>query len=142
MKRFVFRLQRILDLRIQIRDESRQELVLKNAYRDQQIGILADLQDEFMQLGLSEGGTYSAEEITRLANYGEFLTERIKKQRLVVDEAIKIADEAREGYIEASKEAKVLEMLRERKLAEYNLEALRKEGVLLDELGQRVLGKG
>lgn len=142
MKRFVFRLQRILDLRIQIRDESRQELVLKNAYRDQQIGILTNLQDEFMQLGLMEGGTYSAEEVTRLANYGELLTERIKKQRVVVDEAIKVADGARESYIEASKEAKVLEMLRERKLAEYNLEELRREGVLLDELGQRVVGKG
>jgi flagellar export protein FliJ len=90
-----------------------------------------------MRLGLRDGGTYSAEEISRLANYGEFLTQRIKQQKVVVEDAIRVAEQARERYIEASREAKVIEMLRERKLAEYNAEQLRREGAFLDELGQR-----
>jgi len=134
MRRFRFRLQRVLDLRVQIRDEARQELVLRNAERDQQIYILAQLQDEFLQLGLVTGGMYSASDISRLAAYAERLTIAIDRQKVLVAEAIKAAEEAQERYIEASKEAKTLEMLRDKKLEEFRIEELREEGALLDEL--------
>jgi flagellar FliJ protein len=134
MRRFRFRLQRVLDLRVQIRDEARQELVLRNAERDQQIYILAQLQDEFLQLGLVTGGMYSASDISRLAAYAERLTIAIDRQKVLVAEAIKAAEEAQERYIEASKEAKTLEMLRDKKLEEFRIQELREEGALLDEL--------
>lgn len=134
MKRFKFRLQRILDLRIQIRDEARQELVRCNSERDHQIYVLAQLQDEFMQLGLAEGGTYSASDLTRLGAYAERLTVAIDQQRLVVAEAIKVADAAHESYIEASREAKVMELLKDKKLQEYKAGELREEAILLDEV--------
>jgi flagellar FliJ protein len=134
MLRFRFRLKRVLDLRVQIRDEARQELVLRNSERDQQICILAQLQDEFLQLGLVPGGTYSASDISRLAAYAERLTVAIDRQKVLVAEAIKAAEEAQERYIEASKEAKTLEMLRDKKLEEFRVEELREEGALLDEI--------
>lgn len=137
MKRFKFRLQRILDVRIQIRDEARQELVRRNTERDHQIYVLAQLQDEFMQLGLTEGGTYSATDLSRLGAYAERLTVAIDQQKLVVAEAIKAAELAHESYISASREAKVIELLKDKKLQEYRAEQLREEGAFLDELASR-----
>jgi flagellar FliJ protein len=137
VKRFKFRLQRILDVRIQIRDEARQELVRRNTERDHQIYVLAQLQDEFMQLGLTEGGTYSATDLSRLGAYAERLTVAIDQQKLVVAEAIKAAELAHESYISASREAKVIELLKDKKLQEYRAEQLREEGALLDELASR-----
>lgn len=142
MKRFRFRLQRVLDLRVQIRDEARQELVRRNAERDQQIRILADLQSEFLQSGLVEGGTYSASEVARRAAYAERLTIAINQQHVVVAEAIKAADVAQERYIEVSKEAKTLEMLREKKIEEFKAEQLKEEGALLDELSAQRAARG
>jgi flagellar export protein FliJ len=88
-------------------------------------------------LGLTEGGTYSANDITRLAAYSERLTIAIAQQKLVVAEAIQAADVAHESYIEASREAKVIELLKDRKLQEYRAEQLRQEGAFLDELAGR-----
>lgn len=134
MKRFKFRLQRILDLRIRIRDEARQELVRCNSERDHQIYVLAQLQDEFMQLGLAEGGTYSASDITRLGAYAERLSAAIDQQRQVVAEAIKVAEVSHASYIAASREAKVMELLKDKKLQEYRADELREETILLDEV--------
>lgn len=134
MKRLRFRLQRVLDLRVQIRDEARQELVRCNAERDHQVYVLAQLQDEFLQLGLVEGGMYSASDLTRLAAYAERLTAAIDRQKLSVAEAIKAAEAALERYVELSKAAKTLEMLKDKRLQEFQAQELREEGAVLDEL--------
>jgi flagellar FliJ protein len=134
MKRFRFRLQRILQLREQIRDEARQELVLKNAERDHQISVLTHLEQEFERIGLSEGGTYSANDLVAIGDYGERLTNAIDKQKVVVAEAVRAAQVAQERYIEASKEARAMEMLRDKKLEEFKEQVQREEGALLDEI--------
>ncbi|MFN4894236.1 MAG: flagellar export protein FliJ [Pseudomonadota bacterium] len=142
MKRFRFRLQRILDLRVQIRDEARQELVRCTAERDHQIHILAQLQDEFLQVGLKECGTYSASDIASLGAYSERLTNSIDQQKIVVTEAIKATEAAQERYIEVSKEAKTLEMLRDKKRQEFDAAQLREEGALFDELAVQRATRG
>jgi len=134
MKRFRFRLQRILELREQFRDEARQELVRRNAERDQQISVLNYLQDEFERIGLSEGGIYPASDLVMVGAYSERLTIAIERQKQVVAEAIKVADVAQERYIQASKEAKAISMLKDKKLQEFKEETLRHEGALLDEI--------
>ena len=63
MKRFRFRLQRIMELREQIRDEARQELVRRNAERDHELSVLDYLGQEYLRTALDEGGTYSASEV-------------------------------------------------------------------------------
>jgi|LakMenEpi03Aug12_release.lakeMendotaPanAssembly.Ray.scaffolds.fasta_scaffold1280746_1 flagellar FliJ protein len=135
MRRFRFRLQRVLDIRVQIRDEARQELVRRNAERDQQASILKALEDEFNTLGLKEGGTYSAGELVAVGAYSERLTIAIRRQQEVLAAAMRVAQEALERYIETSREAKALEMLKDRRLHEHTAESLREEGKLLDEMG-------
>ena len=140
MKRFRFRLQRVLDIRVQFRDEARQELVLLNAERDQQISVLNQLELEFAKLGLKEGGTYSANELVALGAYGERLTIAIDQQKIVVAKAIQAADAALVKYIEASRDAKAIEMLKDKRLGEFNAEEAREEGKLLDEIAVQRFG--
>lgn len=134
MKRFKFRLQRILELSEQIRDEARQELVRRNAERDHEISVLTYLEEEFERNSLVEGGTYSASEVVARGDYGERLSTAIDHQKLVVARAIEQAEAAHDRYIELSKEAKAMEMLKDKKLLEFKEQALREEGTLLDEL--------
>jgi len=134
MKRFKFRLQRVLDMRVQIRDKTRQELVRRNSERDHEISVLAHLEAEYRRVTMEEGGMYSASQLVLFGAYAERLEQEIKTQELVVAQAVEEAAIAEGRYIEASRDAKALEMLREKKLKEYNDEALRQEGAFLDEL--------
>ena len=134
MKRFRFRLQRILDIREQIRDELRQELVRKNQVRDHELRVLAELEQESLRAMIREGGTYSASELVMFGDYRLRLKLRIEEQQGRVAVAMQEAEEAMARYVEASKEAKALEMLRQKRKAEYDEQALKEEGAQLDEL--------
>jgi len=134
MKRFRFRLQRILDIREQIRDELRQELVRKNLARDHELRVLAELEEESLRVMIQEGGTYSASELVMFGDYRLRLKVRIEEQQGRVAVAVQEADEAKARYVEASKEAKALEMLRQKRKAEHDEQALKEEGAQLDEL--------
>lgn len=114
MKRFSFRLQKLLDIREQIRDELRQELVRKNQQRDHELHVLAELEQESLRAMIEEGGTYSASDLVMFGDYRARLKRRIEEQRQRVVIASKEAEEAKERYVEASKEAKALELLRQR----------------------------
>lgn len=134
MKRFKFRLQRVLDMRVQIRDKARQELVRRNSERDHELSVLAHLEEEYRRVTMVEGGMYSASQVVLFGAYGERLEVAIKNQKLVVAKAIEDASVAQARYVETSRDAKALEMLREKKLKEHNDELLRQEGAVLDEL--------
>jgi flagellar export protein FliJ len=69
-----------------------------------------------------------------IGDYGERLTNAIDKQKVVVAEAVRAAQVAQERYIEASKEARAMEMLRDKKLEEFKEQVQREEGALLDEI--------
>jgi flagellar FliJ protein len=142
MKRFNFRLQRVLDIRERFRDEMRQELVQKNFERDQEQRTLEDLDHEFLRSKVADGGTYSAGELVLVGAYSLRLKEAIEEQRLRVAAAEKAAEEARERYIEASKEAQALEKLKEKRHQEYVEETLKEEGNQLDEFAVLRAGKG
>ena len=69
MKRFRFRLQRILDIRDQIRDEARQELGRRNAELARQQSVLAGLEDELTRLQPGKDGTLTAGELMLMGAY-------------------------------------------------------------------------
>jgi flagellar FliJ protein len=135
MKRFTFRLQRILEIKERIRDERRQELVLKNLERDRAQQHLEYLEQEYSRSQIAEGGTYSASDLLLLGNYAVRLKEEISQQALRVEAAQRAAEEARERYIEASKESQAMEKLKERRKQEYQEQVLKDLGNQLDEFG-------
>lgn len=140
MKRFRFRLQRVLDVRAQIRDEARQELVRRNNERDHELSVLRYLEQEYLNNALVDGGTYSASDLLAKGVYSERLEVAIEHQQVVVQQAIAKAEEALDVYIEASKEAKAIEMLREKKLEEFKEEVLKEEAAILDEIALQKFG--
>jgi flagellar export protein FliJ len=141
MKRFNFRLQRVLEIRERFRDEMRQELVQRNFERDRERNILEHLDQEFLRSKVEEGGTYSASEMVLVGDYSARLQEQIEQQRGRVLAAEQAAEQARERYIEASKESQALEKLKEKRRQEYVEQTLKEEGAQLDEFAVMRAGR-
>ena len=132
----------MLDIREQFRDELRQELVRKNHERDDELQVLARLEQESLQIKIEEGGTYSASELVMFGDYSVRLKQLMEQQQQRVAAAIKQVEEVKERYIEASKEAKALEMLRQKRREEYTEQQLKEDGRQLDELAIQRIGQG
>jgi flagellar FliJ protein len=143
MKRFKFRLQRILDIREQIRDEARQELGRRNAVLAHEQSVLKGLEAELLRLNAGENGIVTASKLLLTGAYAQRIQKLIEQQALKVEEARKSVVEAQDRYIQANKEAKALEMLREKRKAEYDHEVLKEEINQLDEVAtQRANSRG
>ena len=143
MKRFKFRLQRILDIREQIRDEARQELGRRNAVLAHEQSVLGGLEAELLRLNAGENGIVTASEFLLTGAYAQRIQKLIEQQALKVEEARKAVVEAQERYIQANKDAKALEMLREKRRAEDDHEVLKEEINQLDEVAtQRANSRG
>lgn len=140
MKRFRFRLQRILDIREQIRDEARQELGRRNAELAQQQSILKGLEDELTRLQPGKDGTLTAGELLLTGAYALRVQQLIEQQLVRVEEARREVVIAQEKYIQANKDAKALEMLKEKRRAEYDHEMLKEEINQLDEVAVQRAG--
>jgi flagellar FliJ protein len=134
MKRFRFRLQRILDIREQIRDEARQELGRRNAELAHEESVLRGLEQELQRLRAEGDGIVTAGEYQLMGAYAVRVQKLIEQQYVKIDEARKRVLEAQEKYIQANKDAKALELLKERKREEYDKEILREEINQLDEV--------
>jgi len=134
MKRFTFRLQRILDIREQIRDEARQELGRRNVILAQERSVLEGLEAELRRLQGASDGIVTAGELLLTNAYGLRVQKLIEQQAVKVEEARKAVVEAQERYIQANKDARALEMLKEKKRAEYDQEVLKEEINQLDEV--------
>ena len=142
MKRFRFRLQRILDIREQIRDEARQELGRRNAELSHEESILRGLEQELAQLQTQGGGIVTAGEFQLMGAYAVRVQKLMEQQYVRIEEARKRVIEAQEKYIQANKDARALELLKERKREEYNHEIQREEINQLDEVAtQRAAAK-
>ena len=151
MKQFKFRLQRVLEYRDRICDECRQELGRLTSERDQAAQRLEDLRHQASSLSLRGGGTdpatlsgvsvdgtpfpvMSVNDVILVGDYGARLKAEIEKQEEVVREATEAVDKAREVYIEASKEVKALDSLRQKRRADYDEAKLKDDEKNLDEL--------
>lgn len=142
MKRFRFRLQRVLDIREQICDELRQELALRNQELQQQLNVLAYLDGEFERSRIQGDGIVSASELEMTGAYSARVQQLIVEQRGHVEQAKVAVEEARERFIQANKDAKAIDMLKDKKKAQYTEEVLKEEMNQLDELAvQRASAK-
>jgi flagellar FliJ protein len=142
MKRFRFRLQRVLDIREQICDELRQELALRNQELQQQLNVLAYLDSEFERSRITENGMLTAREVEMTGAYCARVQQQIVEQRVRVEHAKAAVAEAQERYIQANKDAKAIDMLKDKKRAQYHEEVLKEEMNQLDEFAvQRASAK-
>ena len=141
MKRFSFRLERVLQYRELVKDEKRRVLRHKMArLRDCQ-EWLSYLENERLSLAIDENGIFPVEVILQWGFYCERLKNEIEKAQEVIVVREKEVDEAMTQYIEASKEVSVLQKLKEKQRSEYVENVAKEESKILDELAVQRSGR-
>jgi len=126
MKRFQFRLQRVLEYRQTLSKQSERELALKNAeLHEAREDLEMILGEQDRAEDVAEGVTTMAELSVR-GNYYEALQQSLIKQRELVAEAAQAVEMAREVYREKAREVKSLDTLKDKRKAEHR-EAVKKD---------------
>ncbi len=134
MKKFDFRLEKVLQYRTLVKDEKLRELMLRNYELQQARQKLEQLEQAFLSNQLSSGQVLLASEFYLRGAYAARLKDEIATQKETIEKVQVKVQEAMEAYIEASKDQKALAMLKDKKRAEY-MEWIDKElGKNLDEM--------
>ena len=98
------------------------------------------LEDELRRLQVTQDGIVTASELVLTGAYALRVQQLIEGQLVKVEEARLAVFEARERYIQANKDAKALEMLKDKKREEYQQELLKEEINQLDEVASQRAG--
>lgn len=136
MKRFRFTLQPVLEQRERVEDEKQQTLAQKQCALDEAESELKRLNGEFRENTdklREKHREIETEELRLTYAHLQFLDRCIVAQIQVVAERRLAVDRARKDLLEASKERKVVEKLKERRKATHEVEAARVEQNELDD---------
>jgi flagellar export protein FliJ len=133
VKRFKYRLEKVLEYRTMLKDEKLKELLLQNKRLDQANHTLKELQAAILLNRLEENANLAVEQVGLIAQYSERLEAELEHQKIEVQNAEEAVNIAKSAYIEAHKEAEVLQRLKERKLEEHTAYILKEEEKFLDE---------
>ena len=134
MKPFNFAMQKVLDLRTHYENEAKVEL-------GRAVGVLTDLENKLIVLAAEQNRASSSQfqsgnDANTMQQYMYYLIrlENIKEQLLKETAIAELkVEEARELYIEASRERKVLDKLKEKKVKEHRKYVLYEEAKELDD---------
>lgn len=133
MKRFKFRLQTVLEYRERIRDDRKADLIQANQ-------LLQEGEDDLQRLLtlerenlVSDQQVMEASVLLLQGQIADGLRVRIEGQRTQIEELRKSAEAALEAYQEANKEVRAVEILKERKLQEFNEMVQKHDFELIDE---------
>jgi len=146
MKRFSFRLQRILDLRAasekaRLADFGREQQRLfaeqqkLDLFVGEQITQIAEMRVGRSQPFAVWWQTMESRYLGRIGRVIEFQQQRVHTQT-------ERTEGARGRYLDARRDTHVMENLRDKKREEWNQDVLREEGKVLDEVGSRKRGEG
>ncbi|WP_418790244.1 flagellar export protein FliJ [Phosphitispora sp. TUW77] len=138
MKKFVFKLQTALDLKLRAEELKKEELfAVTEIYKESCLVLeklktrLADIQDTVRG---KQGKQLDITEIKRCQDYIPVINEHICQQVLITEKHRIAMEEVRTELIEIMKERKVLEKLRTKYYQQYMSEFLREEQKQIDEM--------
>ena len=135
---FNFKFQSILDLKIRLEDQKKSKYGEANEELKMQkdkLNVLLDEREHQYNLMREKGKTgVTPKELIIYNNYMERLKKSIEIQNVVVERAKKAVEQARLELVEAAKQRKMCETLKEKKLEEYWDEYYKKEQAQLDEI--------
>lgn len=134
MKRFRFRLERVLQYRETVKREELRLLLAATFRLSEAEAALARLEAEAASGGLAEGSYMTVEEVQLSGAWRVRLKEEIGRQQQTVAEAGAAVEEARIRYVAAAKEARALSLLKDKRRAQYQEQVLKDEEKSLDEL--------
>lgn len=143
---FYFRLQSILDYRKQIEEKQALELANIKNRLDREQKTLNKVQKERATLTakLENIGKSSlcAANVSVYFSYIHRMKKQENDQKEVIGKVEKELEAQRQAFVNASQKRKILATVKEKKLAEYKLELIRREQKELDEAGILRAGKG
>ena len=134
MKKFKFRLERVLKYREAVREEKKTELAKKNAELTERQDKLEMLEEAFLKNEASVDESGNANLLRMAGLYAARLKTEIANQKISINEAEEEVEAAKVEYIEAAKEAKTLDTLKQKKLEEYKEYIAKEDEKFLDEM--------
>lgn len=142
---FIFRLQKALEYRIEEEERLKKEFLLKKNTLDTEKEKLHLLELEILKtIEKFNGLRFGILNPLNLKNYEAYL-KKIKsdkeKQNKLVENCRRILEEAKEAFIEARKEKKILEKLKEKKYELYKQQEMKKEQKFIDELSNSMYNR-
>ena len=145
MARFRFRLQNILNIKLKMETQARQEFANARKALDREEEHLAMLQrrgEEIQREGVELRSGVLDFHAIRDNETGRMLNEqRIREQQIVNKRARAVLEKARQNLEDAIKERKIYERLRERAFDEFMVEENRAESKVIDELTTYTYGQ-
>lgn len=137
MAAFSFRLQPVLNLRLQTEENLKNELgkaIQLLELEKQKLSGLETEMNELVDVFNKKTKKTTVRKLIEVKEYLSLLDSKIKRQKENVNSAMLNVDKIREELLKAVKERKILEKLRERKLEEYQLEQKKLEQKTNDEI--------
>ena len=142
MRRMHFRFQRILELKERLEEAHKAALGQSVAVLEHEKQQLAGIRGLRVDSGRASDERAQLMMDTSLMqvqfSYGQRLERETLEQQQRVNQAQVIVDQRRQELIEATKQRRVFDVLKERVAAEYRREQRRQERILLDEAGKQV----
>ncbi len=139
MKQFQFRLQKVMELKEEIEKQRMMELGEANQAVAHEEQKLCDLhqRDEKCRIQIQEKESkdfIDPVEIDLYYRYLKQLETAMGVQEYRIERAKAVAEKKRQVLLTATKERKILEKLKERKLSDFTLDLARREQFVLDDL--------
>lgn len=134
MKRFRYRLERVLDFREAEKKEKERELAFKNAElhsAEARLDRIVEAQDK---AGLPDSGEITMADVLVQREFQQGLRVLLEEQRQLILQAAEAVDQARNAYLEKAVEAETLVAHKEKKFEEHREERRRSERKSADEL--------
>ncbi|MGQ9819220.1 MAG: flagellar export protein FliJ [Candidatus Kapaibacteriales bacterium] len=133
-KKFKYRLESLLNLKAQKVKEIEEAIAKILYFRKESEEEIAEQEEYLRNFIQTKNGVTTALEIQTRQHHREFIEEEISRLRKHLERIIEIEMIFRQRLVEAMKEEKVFEKLKERKFNEYNEEVKREETKILDEI--------
>lgn len=139
-KKFVFRLQSVLEVKLRKEDEEKKKLADLIAWQREEEQILVDLQAKEAETrarlknAQATGQWLEIDELKRISFFLKKVAKDIEAQKQKLIEIAQMIEAQRDALLEAVKERKTLEKLKERHHEEWLAEIEEEERKLLDEL--------
>jgi len=142
---FKFRLQKALEHRVEEEDRLKKEFLLKKNRLDSEKEILLQkeklIEETIHKFNSIRMGNLNPMSLRNYETYLKKIKEEKVEQEKNVEQWRKITEEAKDCFVEARKERKILEKLKEKKHEIYKQEELKKEQKFIDELSNSMYNR-
>ncbi len=138
MAKFIFNMQGLLNIKEKLEEQTKTEYGKALAKLEQEKSILLNLknkkQENILSFRESINKGVKPNYIDNINKYISFIDKKIEEQMQNINKVKEIVEEKRLALLEAMKERKVLETLKEKEKENYFKEELKNEQKIIDEI--------